>query len=89
MEMTEVWKAWKAMKPAFHPSHTPWKSLRDSHIPSRFGPVVLVQLDLTLRSGARAPIVRQQPRARQPVSRSSTYGAEGRSCADGFWEAQR
>src|SRR5271168_1887997 len=23
-----VWKAWKAMKPAFHPSHTPWKSLR-------------------------------------------------------------
>jgi hypothetical protein len=26
-----VWKAWKAMKPASHPSHTPWKSLRDSH----------------------------------------------------------
>jgi hypothetical protein len=24
-----VWKAWKAKKPAFHPSHTPWKSLRD------------------------------------------------------------
>src|SRR5258708_11662277 len=23
-----VWKAWKAKKPAFHPSHTPWKSLR-------------------------------------------------------------
>ena len=23
-----VWKAWKAIKPAFHPSHTPWKSLR-------------------------------------------------------------
>jgi hypothetical protein len=23
-----VWKAWKAMMPAFHPSHTPWKSLR-------------------------------------------------------------
>ena len=23
-----VWKAWKAMKPAFHPSHTPWKSLQ-------------------------------------------------------------
>jgi hypothetical protein len=22
-----VWKAWKAKKPAFHPSHTPWKSL--------------------------------------------------------------
>jgi hypothetical protein len=28
-----VWKAWKAMKPASHPSHTLWKSLRDSHIP--------------------------------------------------------
>ena len=27
-----VWKAWKAMKPASHPSHTLWKSLRDSHI---------------------------------------------------------
>jgi hypothetical protein len=27
-----VWKAWKAQKPAFHPSHTPWKSLWDSHI---------------------------------------------------------
>jgi hypothetical protein len=23
-----VWKAWKAKKPAFHSSHTPWKSLR-------------------------------------------------------------
>ena len=23
-----AWKAWKAIKPAFHPSHTPWKSLR-------------------------------------------------------------
>ena len=23
-----VWKAWKAMKPAFHPSHTSWKCLR-------------------------------------------------------------
>jgi hypothetical protein len=29
-----VWKAWKAKKPAFHPSHTLWKSLRDSHIPT-------------------------------------------------------
>jgi AraC-like DNA-binding protein len=29
-----VWKAWKAMKPASHPSHTLWKSLRDSHIPT-------------------------------------------------------
>jgi hypothetical protein len=29
-----VWKAWKAKKPAFHPSHTPWKSLRDYHIPT-------------------------------------------------------
>ena len=28
------WKAWKAMKPASHPSHTLWKSLRDSHIPT-------------------------------------------------------
>jgi hypothetical protein len=27
-----VWKAWKAIKPAFHPSHTLWKSLQDSHI---------------------------------------------------------
>ena len=32
MENDGVWKAWKAKKPAFHPSHTPWKSLRDSHI---------------------------------------------------------
>jgi hypothetical protein len=29
-----VWKAWKAMKPASHPPHTLWKSLRDSHIPT-------------------------------------------------------
>ena len=29
-----VWKAWKAMKPASHPSHTLWKSLQDSHIPT-------------------------------------------------------
>jgi hypothetical protein len=29
-----VWKGWKAKKPAFHPSHTPWKSLRDYHIPT-------------------------------------------------------
>src|SRR5271169_4009331 len=29
-----VWKAWKPMKPASHPSHTLWKSLRDSHIPT-------------------------------------------------------
>src|SRR5580698_11579525 len=29
-----VWKAWKAMKPASHPSHTLWKSLRNSHIPT-------------------------------------------------------
>ena len=28
MENDGVWKAWKAKKPAFHPSHTPWKSLR-------------------------------------------------------------
>jgi hypothetical protein len=24
-----VWKAWKAMKPAFHASHTPWESFQD------------------------------------------------------------
>ena len=29
-----VWKAWKAKNPAFHPSHTLWKSLRDYHIPT-------------------------------------------------------
>jgi hypothetical protein len=29
-----VWKAWKAKRPAFHPSHTLWKSLRDYHIPT-------------------------------------------------------
>src|ERR1700710_1665315 len=28
------WKAWKAMKPASHPSHSLWKSLRDSHTPT-------------------------------------------------------
>ena len=33
-ENDRAWKAWKAKKPAFHPSHTPWKSLRDSHIPT-------------------------------------------------------
>jgi hypothetical protein len=31
-----VWKAWKAIRPAFHPSHTLWKSLRDYHIPTAF-----------------------------------------------------
>jgi hypothetical protein len=25
-------EAWKAIEPASHPSHTLWKSLRDSHI---------------------------------------------------------
>src|SRR5216683_8230919 len=29
-----VWKARKAIKPASHPSHTLWKSLRDYHIPT-------------------------------------------------------
>jgi hypothetical protein len=29
-----VWKAWNAMKPASHPSHTLWKSLRDFYIPT-------------------------------------------------------
>jgi hypothetical protein len=29
-----VWKAWKAKRAAFHPSHTLWKSLRDYHIPT-------------------------------------------------------
>jgi hypothetical protein len=29
-----VWKAWKAIRPVSHPSHTPWKSLRDYHIPT-------------------------------------------------------
>jgi hypothetical protein len=29
-----VWKAWKAIMPASHPSHTLWKSLWDSHIPT-------------------------------------------------------
>ena len=29
-----VWKGWKAKNPAFHPSHTLWKSLRDYHIPT-------------------------------------------------------
>ena len=29
-----VWKAWKAKNPAFHASHTLWKSLRDYHIPT-------------------------------------------------------
>jgi len=27
-------RVWKAKKPAFHPSHTLWKSLRDYHIPT-------------------------------------------------------
>jgi hypothetical protein len=27
-------RVWKAEKPAFHPSHTLWKSLWDSHIPT-------------------------------------------------------
>lgn len=30
----EEWKAWKTIKPVFHPSHSSWKSLRDSHIPN-------------------------------------------------------
>jgi hypothetical protein len=29
-----VWEGWKGMKPASHPSHTLWKSLRDSQIPT-------------------------------------------------------
>jgi hypothetical protein len=33
-----VWKAWKAMMPASHPSHTLWKSLRDSLIPTASTP---------------------------------------------------
>jgi hypothetical protein len=30
----EEWKAWKTIKPVYHPSHSSWKSLRDSHIPN-------------------------------------------------------
>src|ERR1700677_1167142 len=30
----EEWKAWKTIKPVFHPFHSSWKSLRDSHIPN-------------------------------------------------------
>jgi hypothetical protein len=30
----DVWRAWKAIRPASHPSHTLWKSLWDSHIPT-------------------------------------------------------
>jgi len=30
----EEWKGWKAIKPASHPSHSSWTSLRDSHIPT-------------------------------------------------------
>ncbi len=29
----KVWKAWKAMMPASHPSHTLWKSVRGSTFP--------------------------------------------------------
>jgi hypothetical protein len=32
MEMTEYGKHGKPIKPAFHASHTLWKSLQDSHI---------------------------------------------------------
>src|SRR5277367_5899295 len=51
-----VWKAWKAMKPASHPSHTLWKSLRDSHIPtaSTTGDICLLvppQLERCCRKG--------------------------------------
>jgi hypothetical protein len=51
-----VWKAWKAMKPASHPSHTLWKSLRDSNIPtaSMTGDICLLvppQLERCCRKG--------------------------------------
>jgi hypothetical protein len=34
MEVMRGWKEWKAKEPAFHPSHSSSKSLRDSHIPT-------------------------------------------------------
>ena len=50
-----VWKAWKAIKPASHSSHTPWKSLRDSHIPT-----ASAATDISLKTGypSRKPSTR-------------------------------
>jgi hypothetical protein len=45
-----VWKAWKAIIPASHPSHTLWKSLRDSHIPTPRRLVICLLVPLQLET---------------------------------------
>jgi hypothetical protein len=49
-ENDRAWKAWKAMKLASHLSHTPWKSLQDSHYWN--GPPLVPQTDYLVRQEA-------------------------------------
>jgi hypothetical protein len=41
--MTVCGKHGKTLKPFSHPSHKPWKSLRDSHIPSALRLIISIQ----------------------------------------------
>jgi hypothetical protein len=57
-----VWEGWKAIKPASHPSHTLWKSLRDYHI--------------STASTTRRGIQKQEQRP-TPIPKSSPYHRKG------------
>ena len=50
-----MWKAWETIKLFSHPSHKPWKSLRDSHIPSALRLIISIQFSKPKRSLPQLP----------------------------------
>jgi hypothetical protein len=54
--MTVCGKHGKTIKPFSHPSHKPWKSLRDSHIPSALRLIIFTQFSNQKRSLPQLPI---------------------------------
>ncbi len=53
--MTVCGKHGKTIKPFSHPSHKPWKSLRDSHIPSALRLIIFTQFSNQKRSLPQLP----------------------------------
>src|ERR1700691_4131899 len=54
--MTVCGKGGKTIKLFSHPSHKPWKSLRDSHIPSALRLIISIQFSNQKRSLPQLPI---------------------------------
>jgi hypothetical protein len=54
--MTVCGKPGKTIKLFSHPSHKPWKSLRDSHIPSALRLIISIQFSNQKRSLPQLPI---------------------------------